>query len=491
MTNNNAVYSRIVRRLVAMLSASLLLGLASASAQTPSITEYPIPTANYSPGSIANGPDGNLWFTFNFSGGCDFDPCPIPVDAIGKITPAGVVTLYPIPTPNSGPAGVVTGPDGNLWFTEFNTGNIGKITSSGVITEFPLPSAQSAPKDIALGSDGNLWFTEVNAIKIGKITPTGVITEFPGVTGSPQSITGGPDGNLWVTEYAAACGTDTCVPVSAAIARITLAGVVTEFPVVTANSVLNGIARGPDGNLWFCEDLAGLGPDNFGHYGAIIGKITPQGVVTEYAIPTASSAPSEITSGPDGNLWFTENNANQIGRVTPSGVITEYATPTANSGPDGITTGPDGNLWFTEYAANQIGKLVTGAGITISPGFTGNWFDTSQSGHGFSIEVLPGNQMLAQWYVFGPNGGQSWIVATGPITGDTAVLQGFQPVGSGGRFPPNFNTSQLTNQPWGAITFTFTDCDNGTVSWKPTAEGYTSGSIPISRLTMPAGLTCP
>jgi hypothetical protein len=90
-----------------------------------------------------------------------------------------------------------------------------------------------------------------------------------------------------------------------------------------------------------------------------------------------------------------------------------------------------------------------------------------------------------------PNGGQSWIVATGPIAGNTAVLQGFQPVGSGGRFPPNFDPSQLHNQAWGTITFTFTDCNNGQVSWQPTATGYTSGSIPITRLTMPAGLTCP
>ena len=131
------------------------------------------------------------------------------------------------------------------------------------------------------------------------------------------------------------------------------------------------------------------------------------------------------------------------------------------------------------------------AWVAISPGFTGNWFDPSQSGHGFSIEVLPDNMMLAEWFVFAPYGGQAWIVATGPITGNTAVLQGYYPVGPGGLFPPNFNPSQLQNQPWGTITFTFTDCNSGKVSWLPTVAGYTGGSIPITRLTIPAGLICP
>ena len=128
---------------------------------------------------------------------------------------------------------------------------------------------------------------------------------------------------------------------------------------------------------------------------------------------------------------------------------------------------------------------------TITSGFTGNWFDASQTGHGFSIEVLPGDQMLAEWYVFGPAGGQTWLVATGPVTGKSAVLQAFLPFGAGGRFPPNFDQTQVKNQAWGSITFTFTDCDHGNVTWQPTLTGYSAGTLPITRLTIPAGLSCP
>jgi hypothetical protein len=131
---------------------------------------------------------------------------------------------------------------------------------------------------------------------------------------------------------------------------------------------------------------------------------------------------------------------------------------------------------------------------SITPGFTGSWYDPSQSGHGFSLEVLPGNVLLADWYVFGPYGGQFWLVASGPITGNAAVLQAYYPAGSGAKFPPNFNASQILNQVWGTIIFNFTDCNHGQVSWQPTPSSYgyyPSGSLPISRLTIPAGLSCP
>ena len=41
-------------------------------------------------------------------------------------------------------------------------------------------------------------------------------------------------------------------------------------------------------------------------------------------MPTAGSRPFGITTGPDGNLWFTEYGGDKIGRITPSGTITEF-----------------------------------------------------------------------------------------------------------------------------------------------------------------------
>jgi virginiamycin B lyase len=80
--------------------------------------------------------------------------------------------------------------------------------------------------------------------------------------------------------------------------------------------------------------------------------------ITEFQIPTSNSSPESITSGPDGNLWFTEWGVNKVGRVTPSGTFTEFPIPTPNSFPTAITSGPDGNLWFTEGQGNKIGRIT-------------------------------------------------------------------------------------------------------------------------------------
>ena len=133
-----------------------------------------------------------------------------------------------------------------------------------------------------------------------------------------------------------------------------------------------------------------------------------------------------------------------------------------------------------------------GTSIAIGPGITGTWFDPNQDGQGFVIEVLPGRplQLLASWFVFAPEGGQSWIIASGPIAGTRAVLQANRIVGNGGNFPPNFDAANVHQEPWGTLTFTFVDCNHGHVDWVATAPGYGSGRMNLTRLTLPAGLTC-
>ena len=64
---------------------------------------------------------------------------------------------------NSRPVSIAAGPDGDVWFTEAEGDKIGRITPAGTITEYSLPTANSCPGGIAAGPDGNLWFTEIDA----------------------------------------------------------------------------------------------------------------------------------------------------------------------------------------------------------------------------------------------------------------------------------------------------------------------------------------
>ena len=94
------------------------------------------------------------------------------------------------------------------------------------------------------------------------------------------------------------------------------------------------------------------------------GDVSAQ-VVTEFSL-RITNGPYGIAAGPDGNLWFTELFGNRIGRITPQGVVTEFgAGIKAGAAPLGITTGPDGNLWFTEYGGDRIGRITNGVGLEL------------------------------------------------------------------------------------------------------------------------------
>lgn len=132
-----------------------------------------------------------------------------------------------------------------------------------------------------------------------------------------------------------------------------------------------------------------------------------------------------------------------------------------------------------------------GETIAIGPGFTGSWFDPNQIGQGLAIEVLDGNRLLAYWFTFNPQATQqAWFMGAGTYVGNTAtVSQVEQPVG--GRWIPNFDPNAVVQQPWGTLTFTFTDCNHGRVDFDSAISGYGSGHMDLTRLTLPAGLTCP
>ena len=47
-------------------------------------------------------------------------------------------------------------------------------------------------------------------------------------------------------------------------------------------------------------------------------------MITEFPVGTSGEFPEGITTGPDGNLWFTENLDHSIAMMTPAGQVTQY-----------------------------------------------------------------------------------------------------------------------------------------------------------------------
>ncbi len=150
-----------------------------------SLVEFPIPTFASGPFGITTeledraGSNG-AWFTENLA------------NKIGRIDANGVITEYPIPTPDSGPTAIEAGPEGaNFYFAETRANKVGRITPSGQITEFTIPTPNSSPADLAADSSfpGGVWIAERTAGKLAWMSLDGEFREFrlPG-TARPESV---------------------------------------------------------------------------------------------------------------------------------------------------------------------------------------------------------------------------------------------------------------------------------------------------------------
>lgn len=174
---------------------------------------------------------------------------------------------------------------------------------------------------------------------------------------------------------------------------------------------------------------------------------------------------------PSSNLW------SQTLTFSDAGTIGYFCS--AHGGPGG---------------AGMAGKIIVegggGPGFSIGTAVSGNWFDPSQSGHGFQLEKVNDTTVTAFWFTFDAAGNQVWILGVGTIENNRIVMQAVR--SRGGRFPPNFNPGSITNPPWGTLTFTFTSCNAGRLEWTSTDPAFTaSGSMPLERVTSIQGTTCP
>lgn len=336
--------------------------------RTYSITDSAADQANV----ITATPDGSLWWTGQ--------------GAFGHLSPGGAMTTVPYPsswTGNQSGNSLIPGPDGNLWFTivvtnpTTNGGNyVGKLSPTGAITEYPLSRLNRAPAPIVLGPDGNLWFTEYGFAftrvspqqkqdgVIGRVTPAGAVTEFPIPTGNvhPLGLTVGPDGNLWFTAITSADPTTASNPPTTAdiVGRITTSGAVTIFHVPGQTETMSDIVVGPDHNLWF--GLGSYSAFSSANQASQLGRITTSGqFLSSVTVPSSLSGgtngglPGNLVVGADGNMYygdfaFQSNNllygplletvisASGAGETQRIGTVQCYA----------VSTGPGGSIACAE-----------------------------------------------------------------------------------------------------------------------------------------------
>lgn len=292
---------------------------------------------------------GNIWFAQSLH------------NMIGRLNPAASdgdiveFRVHSCPEYNGlGPHGITADEYGNIWFAHLGCNYIGRIAldSTGNPThpvtcagepgvtcwndKYDIPTACSGTASIRADKNDKIWFTE-HGRGTSCIDPA---TGMPYLVNKVGRITLDSTGN------------PTTDPSTGAviIEEISLPGTESLRP--------GGIKSGPDGYIWFSELYANkivrMNPDS-----------TPDSIdIMEYPREGTDQPldnPRALTFDSHGNVWFTEGGEDRpkmisMIPVTNSPII-KYPIPSNNLGWQ-ITTGPDGNIWFTEHLGNKIGKVT-------------------------------------------------------------------------------------------------------------------------------------
>ncbi|MGD1052860.1 MAG: hypothetical protein ABR950_03435 [Candidatus Dormibacteria bacterium] len=312
------------------------------------------------------------------------------------------VTEFPVSPPganagnSAGETSIVTGPDGALWFSwtaSNNTSGLGQITTAGAVSTYPAPSGYTIT-DLTSGA-GYLWVTEW--VRDG------------------QSV-----GPYYIGQWS------------------TQGEQLQTFPLPAADVVVDDLAWGPDGALWF---TAGSGDTPGGPTGGVIGRMTTAGWITnQYSLPldgNKSNGAYNIIDGPDGALWFDIPAEPSVGRITTTGALTVYPISGAagegvSAGFQGLAVGPDGNVWAIVLSPSSVVSIsdggamtsyaVAGSATSIATGTLNNlWCLTeagvaslSTSGDVSAVSTLTGSTNRLGPMTLGPDG-SLWIAATGEI----------------------------------------------------------------------------
>lgn len=331
----------------------LFAAIFSASAKTTTVSEstlieYPIPTTNGGPQSIAVQAPGHVWFTLPQE------------NAIGELVVTSTVDytfhIHPVPTSNSEPYDLVF--DGTyIWFTERAGNKLGQLhTVTKIITETTLTPANSMPTSIDVAPNGNLWITKpgTSTENISRFNPT--TSTFQNYTYSKAGVpTAVPDEITVVNDTQIGF----TVPSINTLVELDLVPV-TKFSEILVNDI--GVSSFPPGgitndgqNIWVSAPTKNW-----------IG-IYSTGTLGNFLWLNAASTearPVIIHYKSDGSLrqiWYAGTTSNHMGNivvdVNGKKVSTlDFILPQANSLPTDIAVDNNFHAWIAESGSNKIAQ---------------------------------------------------------------------------------------------------------------------------------------
>lgn len=288
---------------------------------------------------------------------------------------SSTIALYPTTLTQSGPVTYTYNGGANSTTLTATSGSVTAsltVNPQSNILTYQTPTVN--PYRMLLGPDGKIYVNELGLE--GVLNPTsglfgglapGKIARFDPVSNSftgeapngqqPIGLTFAPDGSIWTSSI------DDNLQ-EGAIGHITGFATYTAYtPPTTPLAHVRDITLGPDGKIWFTEQRAGqFNPT------AKIGTFAPSNPasMTEFSLPAGSRNQGGMTVGPDGNFWVSDAGNLAVDRVTTAGVVTPFAIPGSNPAnftnfPRYLATGSDGNVYMTDLG-NQV---APGSGAAI------------------------------------------------------------------------------------------------------------------------------
>ncbi|MGI0013923.1 MAG: virginiamycin B lyase family protein, partial [Nitrososphaera sp.] len=272
-----------------------------------------------------------------------------------------------------------------VWFTDVRTNSIGRLdVKSEKVELIKIPTPRSGPLGIVLSPhDGgkSIWFAEITGDKIARLDPESnnrIIEYSTGENSGPSLLTFDSKGILWTSlSYANSilrAETSKLVPGSSAagMSTITLSKPDTFSPfgiaiVDVADANDDTASRG--NQKIFVSDHGSsrvISADVPQNDGSNTISLNPQSYMSYWTSPSSAyptTLATQIVTDKQGkNIYFPQHIGNRISKIdTKTGIMTEYDIPT---GPLSTTlfaaVSDDGKkVWFTEWASNKVGNLDT------------------------------------------------------------------------------------------------------------------------------------
>jgi streptogramin lyase len=286
------------------------------------VTTWQIPDTLVGLRGVAVAPDGTVWVTEQNRG---------QVDALDgdELTRYHVERMFP----DAGAFEFGWGPGDALWFSGYPGGTLGRVMPDRTINLFEGRGEGATTLGVAQGAGDDMWATDPNLGAVLKIGASGALTPVlvsrdGGQTQRPGFIVDGGDGNMWFT-----------IPDTSQVASVPQTGdpTVTRYDV-PGNVTPRNIVAGGDGTLWVSlEDRAALA-----HVDEATGKVT----IVPMRRPIPTTGLNDLALASDGTLWVTTPSATVLHIDTNGKILNEVTIPGAGYA-DGVAVADDGSVWVS------------------------------------------------------------------------------------------------------------------------------------------------